>query len=152
MSTPGQLVATPGGQLNIVPPSAGCSLSIRPAFESVNICKPKPEGLPAQWKMHGRIIVPSEMVPDRTRLRRMPYKNGKKVAMRIVVDISVSGPLNMKLWKAMKLPPGWRRGPRRSWKNECGFPVRIYTYEPRSLSQEELEHIQAYVALMESTA
>ena len=111
-------------------------------------CKPKPDA-PAGWEVQRGIIVPGGTVKRRTSLRRIPYKSGKPVSMRIVVDFSVNGPLNMKLWNKLKLPKGWAKCPRTGWKNESKYPVRLRTYQPLSLSAEELSNIQAQLALME---
>jgi hypothetical protein len=110
--------------------------------------KPKPEPC-AKFEVHGSILAPRGTVKVWRKMQRMPFKSGKPVALRIVVDIQVKAALNMTLWAQLKLPPGWRKCPRLKWKNDNHFPVRIYTYEPRSLSAEELENIQAQILLME---
>jgi hypothetical protein len=129
-------------------------------FQSVMTCAPKPAevvrkidweyvDVPNGYHVRGGIIVPQGTKRELPRMQRMPYKNGKRVELRIIVDIQVKARLNMKLWGDLKLPKGWRKSPRQSWKNDNNFPVRLYAYEPRSLSGEELENIRAQLSLME---
>jgi hypothetical protein len=118
----------------------------RTAFDEPQTKPVPPEG----WEVQRGLIVPIGNPKRRVRLQRVPYKCGKPVAMRIIVDFQVKSKLNTKLWGALKLPSGWRKSPRQQWKNDNHFPVRLYAYEALSLSAEELSNIQAQLALMET--
>lgn len=133
-------VAPPTGNL-LTPPFQPMN------WESAPTCTPKPDA-PAGWMVQGCLIVPLGNKRTLTRLRRIPYKSGKRVSFRAVVEFSVGGPLNMKLYKKLKLPAGWQRCPRQQWKNDNNFPIRLRTYNPSSISADEMEMLQAQFALM----
>jgi hypothetical protein len=115
-------------------------------------CEPAPKPIPepcARFVARGVLLVPRDMEKLRGSLRRIPSKCGKPVSCRIVVEFSVKGSLNMELWKKLKIPPPWHKAPRNQWKNTIHYPVRLYCYQPAELSKEQVEFLQAQIALME---
>ncbi len=117
----------------------GCALS------------PKPEEC-KRYKARGILLVPRELPPFGARLRRIPHKFGKPVSCRIMVEFRVNGPLNLNLWKQLKLPKPWKKSPRNKWKNTNHYPVRLYSYQPAELLKDQVEFLQAQIALMELVA
>ena len=109
---------------------------------------PKPKEC-ARFKARGILLVPRELPPFGVRLRRLPMKFGKPVSCRIVIEFRVTGQLNQDMWRALKVPPPWRKAPRNKWKDAAHFPVRLYTYQPAELSKDQVEFLQAQISLME---
>jgi len=105
----------------------------------------------SRFKARGILLVPREMPPFGARLRRVPYKMGKPVSCRVMIEFRINAPLNVEMWKKLKVPPPWRKSPRGRFKNspECVYPVRLYAYQPVELSKDQIEFLQAQIALME---
>jgi hypothetical protein len=122
--------------------------SIQCFMDDVESCKPKVEAC-ARFKARGVLLVPREMPPFGARLRRVPYKQGKPVSCRIMIEFTVKAKLNLDLWKKLKVPPPWKKSPRHRFKNDSCYPVRLYSYQPAELSKEQVDFLHAQIALME---
>jgi hypothetical protein len=88
--------------------------------------------------------------PTRRRRFRVPYR-AKPTAFRMVLEYEVGYGyvVNRKLYKALKLPDGWRKNPRRDMHEANGMPVRFQCKDmSKALTCEQLETLQGQVALM----
>lgn len=77
------------------------------------------------------------------------YEHPHKHAFRMVLEIPVTGQLNMDLWRALKVPPGWKKNARQRWKNEICIPVRFISYDAATmLTPDQVEALRCQVLLM----
>lgn len=85
----------------------------------------------------------------RSRRFRTPYGQYSNHAFRMVLEIPVTGMLNMELWKALKPPQGWKKNARQKWKNEVCVPVRFICYDAdAALTAEQIETLRIQILLM----
>jgi hypothetical protein len=92
-------------------------------------------------------FIPYSKLPKR---RRVPYRR-KQPSFRMMIEIGIplGGEPSTKLWRALELPPGWRKNPRQNLHRVACMPVRFQCDDPsRVLTTEQIETLRGQVALM----